>query len=148
MLTGIPVLALLFLPVLAQLNTLFSWLPTSADHGAEAVSAPAPHASGDSLFSVSTAHAQVHDSRPEARPPLADTEGSSPEEAQEHHVMQTKKPYLNVPFFLARAVFYFMVWILLALAYFRWSTRQDATKDTLLTVKMQKLAPWARSCSL
>ena len=30
------------------------------------------------------------------------------------HILQQKEPYLNIPFFLIRAVFYFGVWFLLA----------------------------------
>jgi hypothetical protein len=45
-------------------------------------------------------------------------------EAVEH-----KRLYLNVPFFLARAVFYFVVWFLLALFLNRWSRESDAGMD-------------------
>jgi hypothetical protein len=40
-------------------------------------------------------------------------------------VLQAKQLYLNVPFFLARAVFYFAVWNLLAYLINRWSLEQD-----------------------
>jgi len=38
-----------------------------------------------------------------------------------------KHVYLNVPFFVARTVVYFAVWIVLARALNRWSTKQDGT---------------------
>ncbi len=40
-------------------------------------------------------------------------------------VLQMKSPYLNVPFFLGRAVFYFLVWNVIALTLSRWSREQD-----------------------
>jgi hypothetical protein len=41
-------------------------------------------------------------------------------------ILQEKQLYLNVPFFLARAVIYFAVWNLLAYVINRWSLEQDA----------------------
>jgi hypothetical protein len=40
-------------------------------------------------------------------------------------VLQAKAPYLNVPFFLGRAAFYFVVWNVLAMTLSRWSREQD-----------------------
>ncbi|HSL24107.1 MAG TPA: hypothetical protein VK886_21415 [Vicinamibacterales bacterium] len=40
-------------------------------------------------------------------------------------ILQAKTPYLNLAFFFARAAFYFIVWILLALTLTRWSREQD-----------------------
>jgi hypothetical protein len=40
-------------------------------------------------------------------------------------VLQLKAAYLNVPFFLGRAAFYFLVWNLAALVLSRWSREQD-----------------------
>lgn len=40
-------------------------------------------------------------------------------------MLQYKRPYLNVPFFLARAVFYFLVWLGLSYLLNRWSHDQD-----------------------
>ncbi len=42
-------------------------------------------------------------------------------------IVQMKAPYLNVPFFLGRAVFYFVVWNVLAFTLARWSREQDET---------------------
>jgi hypothetical protein len=41
-------------------------------------------------------------------------------------VLQDKRPYLNVPFFIARAVIYFAIWNALAYVLNRWSSEQDA----------------------
>ena len=43
--------------------------------------------------------------------------------------LQTKHIYLNVPFFLGRAVLYFIVWIALATLLVRWSRERDARAD-------------------
>jgi hypothetical protein len=51
-----------------------------------------------------------------------------------------KHLYLNVPFFLARAVFYFLVWNALSFFLNRWSLEQDRTADPLLARRMQKLS--------
>jgi hypothetical protein len=65
-----------------------------------------------------------------------------PEELEEEKIMHgLKGTYLNKPFFLARAVIYFVFWLFLALRYFGLSTQQDASKDPKLTVIAQKWAP-------
>jgi len=43
--------------------------------------------------------------------------------------LQTKHVYLNVPFFLGRAVLYFVLWIAVASLLARWSRERDATPD-------------------
>jgi hypothetical protein len=55
-------------------------------------------------------------------------------------VLQWKRPYLNVPFFLARALLYFLVWN--GIAYFlnKWSLEQDATGDPRYARRMQLLS--------
>jgi hypothetical protein len=40
-------------------------------------------------------------------------------------ILQAKQPYLNVPFFIGRAVFYFAVWNVLMYVINRWSAEQD-----------------------
>ncbi|MCE9670221.1 hypothetical protein LY474_20700 [Myxococcus stipitatus] len=42
------------------------------------------------------------------------------------HLLAHKRPYLNVPFFLVRAVLYFLVWSVVGGLLWRWSVRQDA----------------------
>ncbi|MDT7604740.1 MAG: hypothetical protein QOF61_2737 [Acidobacteriota bacterium] len=48
---------------------------------------------------------------------------------QHEHVIEHKKLFLNIPFFLSRTVFYFAAWF--ALAYFlnKWSLEQDTAED-------------------
>jgi hypothetical protein len=56
-------------------------------------------------------------------------------EAAEDHLLREKALYLNVPFFLGRAVFYFLVWTLLARALNRASLALDAGADYLRTAR-------------
>jgi hypothetical protein len=83
----LPVMALLFLPILAGIDHLYAW---------------AGHVDAD---------------------------------AHSHSV--SKAPYLNVPFFLVRAGFYFAFWILLVFLLSRWSRRQDRDGDTGQTRRMK-----------
>jgi hypothetical protein len=46
-------------------------------------------------------------------------------EAADDHLIHLKAAYLNVPFFLGRAVFFFVVWGALAFLLNKWSTEQD-----------------------
>jgi hypothetical protein len=52
-----------------------------------------------------------------------------PEVVAADELIRSKTPYLNVPFFVARAALYFAVWSGLALLVSRWSTQQDAQAD-------------------
>lgn len=85
----LPVLALLFLPLLFGLQELYPW----------------------------------------ARP-----------EAKADHLLQAKAAYLNVPFFVARAALYFLIWGGFAFILSRLSRRQDETGELQLTRRMQLLA--------
>ncbi len=51
-----------------------------------------------------------------------------------------KSPYLNVPFFVVRAVVYFAIWILLALRLRGGSLRQDETGEAALSFGMRRLS--------
>ena len=55
-------------------------------------------------------------------------------------VLQWKRPYLNVPFFLARAAIYFVVWNAIAFFLNKWSVDQDATADPTLARRMQLIS--------
>jgi hypothetical protein len=54
--------------------------------------------------------------------------------------LQHKHVYLNVPFFLVRAAFYFAVWNLLTYLLNAWSLEQDQNPDPRLARRMQKLS--------
>jgi hypothetical protein len=51
--------------------------------------------------------------------------------------LQTKTAYLNVPFFIGRTVFYFLIWTFYAYRLSKWSADQDASGDAGLIPKMR-----------
>jgi hypothetical protein len=55
-------------------------------------------------------------------------------------ILQAKAPYLNTPFFLGRAAFYFLVWSGLAFLFRSNSVKQDTTGDEKPTYRLQALA--------
>lgn len=63
-----------------------------------------------------------------------------PEHHAIRHMVHLKEAYLNVPFFIARSVLYFVIWA--ALAYFlsRWSSRQDQSGDPGLVNNLRRLS--------
>jgi hypothetical protein len=65
-----------------------------------------------------------------------DPHAADPEMA---HAIHSKLPYLNVPFFLLRAAFYFVVWMTVAHLLRAWSMRQDASGGSALTVWQRRL---------
>jgi hypothetical protein len=56
-------------------------------------------------------------------------EWADPAHVAHDPILQHKSVYLNVPFFLARAVLYFAVWLTLAYFLNRWSAEQDGGAD-------------------
>ena len=50
------------------------------------------------------------------------------EEAHVRHLLHLKAPYLNVPFFIGRAVFYFAVWTVLVVLSRRWALSGDKVR--------------------
>ena len=54
--------------------------------------------------------------------------------------LRFKQPYLNVPFFLARAALYFAVWNAISFFLSAWSLEQDRTGDPRLARRMQVLS--------
>lgn len=55
-------------------------------------------------------------------------------------ILQAKAAYLNIPFFLARAAFYFAVWIAVIFFLNRWSSEQDQHDDPNLGKKLHFLS--------
>jgi hypothetical protein len=66
-----------------------------------------------------------------------------PQQIADDKLIEGKLLYLNLPFFTARAVFYFLTWGLLAWFFWRQSTQQDRSGDPRLTRRMEKAAPAA-----
>jgi hypothetical protein len=57
---------------------------------------------------------------------------AQPELVLTDHILQAKAPYLNVPFFALRAVFYFAIWLLLSTVLNAWSAAQDRGEVAVL----------------
>ncbi len=55
-------------------------------------------------------------------------------------LLRHKSPYLNVTFFWARAVLYFVIWFALAHVLTKWSWEQDRTGDPWLTRRLQAVS--------
>jgi hypothetical protein len=86
----IPVLAVLFVPILFGMHDLFSWsVPGATEHDA---------------------------------------------------LLQWKSPFLNVPFFVTRALIYFGCWSIIAVGYYRASRGQDASGDPAVSARLRKFA--------
>jgi hypothetical protein len=56
------------------------------------------------------------------------------------HMLAAKQAYLNEPFFLARAVIYFVAWSGIAIYFFRASRRQDTSSDLAISLRLKRLA--------
>jgi hypothetical protein len=72
--------------------------------------------------------------------PWVDTTGLA---GEVRRLWEHRRPYLNVPFFLARAGLYFAVWIAVSHLLHRWSVRQDATGEARLTLRQRRLGAGA-----
>lgn len=55
-------------------------------------------------------------------------------------ILTHKASYLNVPFFLLRAAFYFAVWNVLVFLLNKWSIEQDQSGDPAVTKRMERLS--------
>jgi hypothetical protein len=63
-----------------------------------------------------------------------------PEDVRLDEDLYHKTAYLNVSFFIARAVAYFAIWIMFALLLGRWSQAQDKTTDPTPSYRLQQLS--------
>jgi hypothetical protein len=67
-------------------------------------------------------------------------EWSHADAAEHDALLHWKSPYLNVPFFLIRAVLFFGIWSFMALMYYRGSRGQDATGDPQVSARLRRFA--------
>lgn len=65
---------------------------------------------------------------------------SRPEAAAQDALLRWKQPYLNAPFFFARAFVYFAVWSGIALWFRRLSLRQDAAADPVAAAQLRRFS--------
>ena len=145
--SALPIFALLFLPILANLDHLLPWW--NPDHGAHAAHQTATQ-SPEHGHPAPAAHAE-HGEHAPAAPAVGHVPGAPghrmSDEEIEHslhaQVMASKDWYLSHRFFYFRVVVYFLFWTLLTMKLFRNSTLQDTTKDLKLTASSQGMAPAA-----
>jgi hypothetical protein len=67
-------------------------------------------------------------------------EWTHPEAVAASAILEHKQLYLNVPFFIVRAVIYFATWLVLALLLRRWSLQQDSDPDLHVVRRLQRLS--------
>jgi len=68
-------------------------------------------------------------------------EWSIPDIVAHDEILQLKTPYLNVPFFIIRAVIYFAFWIGTAFTLVAWSKEQDKTGNPSILGRFATLSP-------
>jgi hypothetical protein len=56
-------------------------------------------------------------------------EWADPARVAANELLQHKQAYLNVPFFIGRAAFYFLIWIAMSWIFSKWSAEQDQSDD-------------------
>lgn len=141
-LAAIPVLAILFIPLAFNMDTLFEWAVPHGEAGTEqAAPAAEEHGALDSA-GLLTGRAQAQEPVAAAQAAeLTHAEHTPMEAALHHELLEHKSHWLNTDYVLVRVVVYFAIWILIGLGYFTMSTRQDKSRDRSLTVKMQAAAP-------
>ncbi len=66
--------------------------------------------------------------------------GTVPKEL--HELLEHKRPYLNMGFFVVRAAVYFVVWSLLGWSLRSWSVRQDDSGDPAYTARARWWSPF------
>ncbi|MDX1579426.1 MAG: hypothetical protein R3266_13145, partial [Gemmatimonadota bacterium] len=152
---GLPVFVLLWIPIGMSVDELYPWsthhgAEHGEEHGDDAEHEEGAHEEGEGdehgwldLGAPTVAHAQDPRDRQDVRPSEwgeldhehEHGEGAAhdhdPEHAIHGEVIEAKLTYLDRGFFFARAGIYFLAWILLALAFFRWSTRQSEFVESL-----------------
>jgi hypothetical protein len=164
---GIVVLIPLFLPILFSMGHLFPWLGAGHEakepeaHSSIALVTPAY---AQEPAAPATDHGPRHGLRMHAgglagghaEPPAGEAAHGGMGHGAEHRVgpgmpdphalihselMESKTWWLTKNFFLVRVCIYFLVWTILAMRLFGWSTEQDKSKDPKLTVTAQKFSP-------
>ena len=161
---GLPVFAILFVPVWLGMDHLYPWVHHAREHashealggedageahpaeGGEAAGEGDEHGRAPSFLEVSAALAQDHGD--EHGGGGAHGEGGhaggahhTPEHAAHEALIEAKLAFLNPGFFTVRALLYFVVWIGFALFYVRTSLEQDKSKSLESSRRMNSLAP-------
>jgi hypothetical protein len=101
------------------------------EHGSLALGASVAHAQDPEAVEATAleGHTDEHAEEAHAHTPQ--------EESLHHRTLMGKSGWLHIGFWNGRSGAYLLAWCLIAFFYFKTSTRQDETKDKLLTPKMQ-----------
>ena len=117
---GALVIPILFIPVVLNADKLYPWW--EHDEG--------------------VAHAQDEGAE-QAEDAAADPyHGHTPEHFIHAKILDSKRWYLNQPFWFARMALCFLAWIWLSTRLFGYSTAQDKSKDPQYTVKLQRMSTY------
>ncbi len=73
------------------------------------------------------------------RPDLSLYEWADPRHYEHDEILQAKRPFLNVPFFILRTIIYFAIWMTFAHILNKWSEEQDRTGDPEITHRFNML---------
>lgn len=154
--SALPVMALLFIPVAMNVDSLYAaWV--NAGHGQHGVVHEGGHTAGGEHGAPSGEHGtpageHAAPSHGEHGAPTGHVEHGGPAHgvmSQEHieheahsRVIASKTTwYLYKEFFFARAIFYFLAWAFISWRLFKNSTEQDRTRDPKWTSRSQAMAP-------
>jgi len=65
---------------------------------------------------------------------------SNPEEVSANHLLELKTPYLNLSFFVVRALFYFAVWVGVATVMSKWASRYESDNSPRTLLRLRQLS--------
>ncbi len=155
----IGVFVLLAIPLVFMLPQLFPWMSPKTAHleemkaaatqaaqpeeGAEKSAKPEKSTKAEGPLAQARGFAELEPAAMRNLPMADPKVTEKAEEGAEAKIVDHKRAFLNVGFFLGRLVFYLAVWLWLTHRYFRWSNTQDSTKAHENTAAAQRFAPAA-----
>lgn len=145
---GLPVMAVLFLPLFALMQYFPQWqhYGHASDHGAQADGHSAQANAGHGAeHGANAGHGATAGHGEHGQPAGQHVSGEDLEERGRHHVhhetLTKKAKWFDKTFFYARQAIYLIAWILLSRRFFKLSTDQDKSKDKSITVTAARSAP-------
>lgn len=148
---GLPLFAVLFIPVWMGMDHLYPWVEIAREHALDeemGIEEPAAHDAAEGAADEGEAHGAAPFWDVDSA--FAQDHGEHGEHAEGHHsreheaheaLIEAKLSYLNPTRFSIFALGYFVIWSVLSLFYFRTSVAQDQNKDLASSRRMNSLAP-------
>ncbi len=135
----LPLMAVLFVPILVDLERIYPWVSHPPGSQKEEGGNPAPEGR------LKASDNPVSQASPVVVHAAGETAGSSgtrrdPLEATTADLFAFKKLWLNPTAFTIRVAIYFVIWIALAVTFYLGSGRQDRTSSTSLAYGLQSLS--------